>query len=74
MFKKLLLSFFAFMMLTFSFVPLAYAQAEPGKWYNQSFQEWITKVDDSPESEIFGERYTAAQVQWVIYGLFFFRY
>ena len=72
MFKKILLSFFVFMMLTFSFVPLAYAQAETGKWYGQSFEEWFTKVDDSPESEIFGERYTAAQVQCGIYGLFYF--
>ncbi|MGB6882213.1 MAG: hypothetical protein WBD86_02845, partial [Microgenomates group bacterium] len=31
-----------------------------------------TKVYDSPGNEIFGERYTAAQVEWIIYGLFAF--
>ena len=60
------------MVLSLSFVPRAYAQEGGGKWYSQSFQEWLSKVDESPETEIFGERYTAAQVQWVIYGLFYF--
>jgi hypothetical protein len=42
-------------------------------WYNQSFQEWYGKVyDPSNPNEIFGERYTAAQVQWIVYGLFSF--
>ena len=59
-------------MLTFSFVPLAHAQ-EGGVWYSQNFQEWYSKVYDSDTSqEIFGERYTAAQVQWVIYGFLSF--
>src|SRR3990167_2729153 len=70
--QKAILSCLIFIILSFSFVPLVHAQAETGMWYKQSFQEWITKVDDSPENEIFGERYTAAQVQWVIYGLFYF--
>lgn len=44
-----------------------------GTWYNQSFQDWFGKVyDTSNPSEIFGERYTAAQVQWVFYGLLAF--
>ena len=42
-----------------------------GSWYNQGFGDWFLKVyDDENPSEIFGERYTAAQVQWVIYGIF----
>ncbi len=42
-------------------------------WYSQDFQSWIQKVDDqSNPSEIFGERYTSAQVEWVIYGVFAF--
>lgn len=76
MIKKIVLSLLAFLILTFSFVPTVYAQATnsgpTGPWYNQSFKEWFAKVNDSPENEIFGERYTAAQVQWVIYGLFYF--
>jgi hypothetical protein len=48
-------------------VPLVHAQET--FWFNQGFDEWYTKVYD-PETadEIFGERYTAAQVWWVIYG------
>ena len=47
------------------------AQDSGGTWYNQGFTDWYSKVygNDSPPSEIFGERYTAAQVQWIIWGL-----
>ena len=42
-------------------------------WYNQSFDGWYNKVyDENNASEIFGERYTAAQVQWVVYSLMAF--
>lgn len=46
----------------------------PSTWYNQGFTDWYAKVygDESPPSEIFGERYTAAQVQWILYSLFSF--
>jgi hypothetical protein len=71
MLKKLLASILlAVFLLTSIFVPIA--KAQQSTWYNQTFEEWTTKVYDtntSPENEIFGERYTAAQVQWVIYGL-----
>lgn len=41
-----------------------------GTWYNQSFTEWYAKVYDTQNSsEIFGERYTAAQVQWIFYSI-----
>ena len=71
MLKKLLASvILASFLLTILFVPRVHAQE--GAWYNQSFGEWFTKVDESPENEIFGERYTAAQVQWVVYGFFYF--
>jgi len=67
MLKKLLASLLlATFLLTTFFVP--YAQAQ-GAWYNQSFGEWYTKVhDDSSPQEIFGERYTAAQVEWIIWS------
>lgn len=48
------------------------AHAQEATWHNQDFKTWLEKVDGSPQSEIFGERYTAAQVQWVIYGIFAF--
>lgn len=76
--KRFFLSLLVLLLLvTFNlslFAPAARAQ-EAGSWYNQNFQEWYTKVydeDTSLQSEIFGERYTAAQVQWVIYGLISF--
>lgn len=58
-------------------MPFAVAHAAddtPSTWYNQGFTDWYAKVygDESPPSEIFGERYTAAQVQWIIYSLFAF--
>lgn len=49
--------------------------APQGTWYNQNFYNWYAKVYDpnvSPENEIFGERYTAAQVQWVVFSLISF--
>jgi hypothetical protein len=79
-FKKFLLSFLAFLVVLFSFAPFLQVKAEPtttapaeGSWYNQDFKTWMQKVNDQDSSqEIFGERYTSAQVQWVIYGLFNF--
>jgi hypothetical protein len=42
-------------------------------WYYQDWTEWFARVyDESNPDEIFGERYTAAQVEWIIYGLFGF--
>jgi hypothetical protein len=77
MLKKLsiILSLFVFLTAsTLSFFPKkAHAQSNP--WYNQSFAQWYAKVYNtsvSPDSEIFGERYTAAQVQWVIYSIMVF--
>lgn len=41
--------------------------SSPGPWYNQNFGQWSTKVfDSSNANEIFGERYTYAQVNWVL--------
>ena len=74
MLKKLLLSSLVFIFILSGFLSFfpkkAMAQANP--WYSQDFRQWYTKVYDtniSPPSEIFGERYTAAQVQWVLYSL-----
>lgn len=53
--------------------PNSAGSGSPSTWYNQDFKSWLSKVDDpSNPSEIFGERYTAAQVEWVIYGIFAF--
>lgn len=46
------------------------APAAPGPWYNQNFGQWSTKVfDTSNPNEIFGERYTFAQVNWIVNSL-----
>jgi hypothetical protein len=82
--KKLALSFLAFLVLFFSVAPYLSvvkaattdapasppsAPAAQGTWYNQGFFDWYGKVYDTKNpSEIFGERYTAAQVQWVVFG------
>lgn len=72
MLKKLLASFLIATTLFLSLAPYSLAKAQTN-WYDQSFQEWFNKVyDNSNPSEIFGERYTAAQVQWIIYSLFSF--
>lgn len=79
--KKYLLVFLSFLVLftssmTYFSVPSASAQ-DTNPWYMQTFDQWYLKVYDtetSPSQEIFGERYTAAQVTWVIYSLISFFY
>lgn len=44
--------------------------AYPNPWYDQSTCQFLNKVYNSPEEEIFGERYTFAQVNWIINSLF----
>jgi len=67
--KKLLASLLLSIFLLVSIFPkVASAQT----WYSQGPLEWYTKVYDeaqSPQNEIFGERYTAAQVEWIIYTI-----
>lgn len=74
MLKKIIISTLILLVFSTSFLATEVkAQEAGGTWYNQTFQEWYSKVyDNSNSSEIFGERYTAAQVQWIIYGLFAF--
>lgn len=70
MIKKFVFSFFAFLILTFSIAPnFLLAKAQESTWYNTSFGDFVNKVyDDKNPSDIFGERYTAAQVQWVFWS------
>lgn len=67
MLKKLLVSFMAAMILLTSIAP-SVANAQ---WYNQSYEEFHEMVfsEATPPQEIFGERYTYAQVQWIMYSL-----
>jgi hypothetical protein len=71
MLRKLLVSFFlALLLLVAVFVPAVKAQDEPGPWYNQTFDQWAVKVfdPDNPQ-EIFGERYTYAQIVWIMHSM-----
>lgn len=79
MFKKIITSIilasFIFVNAGVYFAQPARAQesVEEGVWFFQNYQDWYTRVYDPDNvDEIFGERYTAAQVEWVIYGLFAF--
>lgn len=77
MLKKLLASFLIAitLFLTFAkFVPINAAVSDLWihEWYGETNPfSWYAKVyDPSNPGEIFGERYTAAQVQWITYGVF----
>ena len=70
--KKILLVFSSLIVVLSSSLALPAAAHAQSTWYSQNPFEWYIKVydqDTSPPNEIFGERYTAAQVQWVIWSL-----
>ena len=80
MLKKLLTAVLLFAILFANiayFLPSAVKAGAPGPapagpWYDQGPVEWYIKVYDentSPPQEIFGERYTAAQVNWIIWSI-----
>lgn len=70
-YKKLfLIVISSLLILNWTATPLLAATDSPSTWNNQGFGEWYVKVyDDTNPSDIFGERYTAAQVQWIIHSL-----
>jgi len=65
-FKYMKKFIFSLLVATFIFASVAPKTAS-AQWYNQNPVQWYKHVyDDSNPSEIFGERYTAAQVDWII--------
>lgn len=62
--KKLLSSFLCLVLCALCLVPLASAS-----WFNQTPDEFAKKINDSPENEVFGEKYTVAQLNWIVNGL-----
>ena len=71
MFKKLLVSLFIGLTVFLSFAPYLTPAKAQTTWYNQDFFSWYDKVyntNTSPPDQIFGERYTAAQVQWIVWS------
>lgn len=69
MFKKIVSSIIlASYLFSVVFVPVAYASAPT--WYDPGFKDYYIKVfDDKNPDEIFGERYTQAQVTWILYSI-----
>jgi len=70
--KKILLVLSSVFIVLSSSLALPAAAHAQSTWYNQPFPEWYLKVYDensSPPNEIFGERYTAAQVDWIFSSL-----
>lgn len=66
--KKSLLGFLAFFISATSiFAAPAMAQSSP--WYAPTLEDFNKKVTGAPENEIFGERYTQAQVYWIVLSL-----
>jgi len=66
----LLLLFYSSTLLLSPALVSAQTPVPTGTWYNPSVQQFRDKVVNSPENDIFGERYTFAQVTWIIHSLF----
>ncbi|QQG47643.1 MAG: hypothetical protein HY044_00975 [Candidatus Woesebacteria bacterium] len=67
MYKKIFLSLMlAFSTLLFTIAPAVHAQTT---WWDPTLQEFGTKVSQGNPNDIFGERYTYAQVNWIILSL-----
>ena len=43
-----------------------FANQVDGPWYNQNPTQFATKVTGGDQNEIFGERYTFAQINWIV--------
>lgn len=74
MFKKaiivLLISLFAFSVIFPVKSALAQdAASTQGEWWNPTFQDFNRKVHGTAPDQVFGERYTYAQVVWIMYSL-----
>lgn len=72
MIKKSILSLFSILLLVAVFVPTS-VNAQEG-WWSPSYEQFKDKVKPQakggpPDTEIFGERYTLAQVNWIINSL-----
>lgn len=71
--KNIVFCFFLILLCPFLTSKAAKASNDTNVWYNQDFKQWYIKVyDETNPTEIFGERYTATQVQWVLYGVISF--
>jgi hypothetical protein len=73
--KKQIFPLFLLLVLIFPFIFAFPASAQTpvpvptGTWYRPSLNQFRQKIAGSPEDELFGERYTFAQVNWIIHSL-----
>lgn len=44
--------------------------APTGPWWNQTTKQFSSKIQQAPPQEIFGERYTYAQINWILNSLY----
>ncbi|QLG69915.1 MAG: hypothetical protein CH104c_0684 [Candidatus Woesebacteria bacterium] len=66
--KKIIIS----ILIAIFILPASSSQAfaADNLWFHQDYPEWYVKTFDvSNPTEIFGERYTAAQVNWIFYSI-----
>lgn len=72
--KKVIFTFLIGIYLLFAGASPSLAQqsSDIGPWYSESMGQWFEKVYTGDQTQIFGERYTAAQVRWVFYGILAF--
>lgn len=69
MFKKLTLTLLASVILFTSSLGL-FAKSAQAQWYKPTYDNFVGLVEgDGNDSELFGERYTAAQVRWILWSL-----
>lgn len=68
---SLLLSIFVIVSLFAAPLSLAQDAGAPtsGRWWDPTFDAFNAKVEDADVTEIFGERYTYAQVSWIFASL-----
>ncbi len=72
MYKKIIILFVLVGLLAQSLAFPSVAMANTAPWYMPDYQGFMDKVNGPPDGEIFGERYTHAQVWWIIYSLISF--
>lgn len=68
-YKKVLTGLVFIALLAQSLALPSTALAQAPKWWAPTHREFNEKVNSAPEGEIFGERYTHAQVWWIVYSL-----
>ena len=69
MFKKATLILLSALILFSSSLGL-FAKTAHAQWYRQSYPTWVAVVEgNGNDLELYGERYAAAQVRWIIYGM-----